>query len=102
MPFLKDNKNCFLRIEGEGFAGMPIDLELKLSVMDSPNSAGVVTDGIRYLAVARDLKLAGPLVAPAAYLMKRPPVQMPLQESIDGIEQLLEQHSRVNVAVTTA
>lgn len=92
VPFLKDNKNCFLRIEGEGFAGQPIELELKLSVMDSPNSAGVVTDAVRYLRVARDLKLTGPLIGPSAYLMKRPPVQLPLEEARDSITELLEKH----------
>ena len=102
VPWLKDNKNCFLRIEGEGFAGMPIDLELKLSVTDSPNSAGVVTDALRYIKVARDLKLAGPLTSPSAYLMKRPPVQMPLEEAREGIEQLLTQHQQLQVSVATA
>ncbi len=89
VPFLGDNKNCFLRIEGEGFAGQPIELELKLSVMDSPNSAGCSMDAIRYLKVARDRKLAGPLLAPSAYLMKRPPVQMHLEEARAGLVELL-------------
>ena len=102
VPFLKDNKNCFLRIEGEGFAGQPIELELKLSVMDSPNSAGVVMDAIRYIAVARDLGLAGPLVGPSAYLMKRPPVQMPLEEARDAIEAMLAQHIHNTMPITTA
>lgn len=89
VPFLGDNKNCFLRIEGEGFAGQPIELELKLSVMDSPNSAGCSMDAIRYLRVARDRKLAGPLLGPSAYLMKRPPVQMDLEGAREGLADLL-------------
>lgn len=93
VPFLKDNKNCFLRIEGEGFAGQPIELELKLSVMDSPNSAGVVMDAVRYIKIARELKLTGPLIGPSAYLMKRPPVQLPLDEARGSIEELISQYT---------
>ena len=75
VPWQKDNKICFLRIEGEGFGGLPIELELRLSVTDSPNSAGVVIDAIRYCRLARDMGLSGPLSAPSAYFMKHPPTQ---------------------------
>jgi myo-inositol-1-phosphate synthase len=71
-----DNKVCFLRIEGEGFAGIPIELELRMSVEDSPNSGGVVIDAIRCLKLARDRKIGGPLDSIAAYTMKHPPQQM--------------------------
>src|SRR5438093_7045371 len=68
----RDNKVCFLRIEGRGFGNAPIELELRLSVEDSPNSAGCVIDAIRCCRVARDRKIGGPLLSVAAYLMKHP------------------------------
>jgi len=89
VPWLKDNKCCFLRIEGEGFAGQPIELELRLSVMDSPNSAGCAMDAIRYCAAARDRGLGGPLLPPSAFFMKRPPVQMTLDAAQTGMQELL-------------
>ncbi len=70
-----DNKICFIRIEGRGFGDAPIELELRLSVEDSSNSAGVVIDAIRCAKLARDRGLVGPLEAPAAYYMKSPPRQ---------------------------
>jgi len=76
VPFLKDQKVCFLRIEGSGFAGQPLNLELRLAVEDSPNSAGVVVDAIRCCKLARDAGLAGPIEEASAWTMKRPPVQM--------------------------
>jgi len=71
----KDNKVAFIRIEGEGFGGSPINLEMRLSVQDSPNSAGVVIDAIRCVALARERGLAGPLNSASSYYMKTPPVQ---------------------------
>ena len=70
-----DNKICFIRIEGRGFGDAPIELELRLSVEDSSNSAGVVVDAIRCVRLAQDRGLAGPLEAPSAYYMKSPPKQ---------------------------
>ncbi len=71
----KDNKVAFIRIEGEGFGGAPINLEMRLSVQDSPNSAGVVIDAIRCAALAKERGLAGPLNSASSYYMKTPPVQ---------------------------
>ena len=79
VPFLKDNKVCFIRIEGTGFGGVPMNLELRLSVEDSPNSAAVVVDAIRCCKLARDAGLAGPIEPVSAWCMKHPPRQM-----IDG------------------
>ena len=76
VPWQRDNKVCFLRMEGRGFANAPIELELRLSVEDSPNSAGCVIDAIRCCRVARDRKIGGPLLSVAAYLMKHPPRQL--------------------------
>ena len=75
VPWQKDNKVCFLRIEARGFGGVPLNLELRLSVEDSPNSAGEAVDAIRCCKVGRDRGLAGPLEAISAYTMKHPPVQ---------------------------
>ena len=76
VPWQKDNKVAFIRLEGEGFGGAPIELELRLSVQDSPNSAGVVIDAVRCAGLALVRRLAGPLEAASAYHMKSPPKQM--------------------------
>jgi len=76
VPWQRDNKVCFIRIEGHGFGGAPIELEMRLSVEDSPNSAGVVIDAIRCARLALDRGEAGPLEAPSAYYMKSPPRQL--------------------------
>jgi myo-inositol-1-phosphate synthase len=72
VPWLNDNKLCFLRIEAEHFGGVPMNLEVRLSVEDSPNSAGVIVDAIRAAKVALDRKLSGPIVEASAYLFKSP------------------------------
>jgi myo-inositol-1-phosphate synthase len=77
VPWLQDRKICFLRMEGRIFGDVPVDLELRLSVEDSPNSAGVVIDAIRCCKLALDRGQCGPLEGPSAYFMKRPPVQYP-------------------------
>jgi myo-inositol-1-phosphate synthase len=76
VQFQKDNKVCFLRIQGIGFGGVPMEMELRLSVEDSPNSAAVVADAIRCCKLARDAKMAGPIDPVAAWCMKHPPRQM--------------------------
>ncbi|MFQ5721910.1 MAG: inositol-3-phosphate synthase, partial [Candidatus Aminicenantales bacterium] len=77
VPWQDDNKVCFLRMEGEGFGRFPFSLELRLSVEDSPNSAGMVIDAIRFCRIARSRGDAGPLFPISAYTMKHPPKQMP-------------------------
>jgi len=72
----RDNKICFIRMEARGFGDVPLELELRLSVQDSPNSAGVVIDAIRCAKLALDRGLGGPLEAVSAYYMKHPPRQM--------------------------
>ncbi len=89
VPWQRDNKVCFLRIEGRGFGGAPIELEARLSVQDSPNSAGIVIDVVRYVRLARDRGLAGPLLPISAYAMKHPPVQMRDEEAAREIEAFL-------------
>lgn len=85
----EDNKVCFLRVEGTGFGGVPIELEARLSVQDSPNSAGIVIDVIRYLKLARERGQAGPLLELSAYTMKHPPVQMRDTTAARRIEEFL-------------
>ena len=83
VSWLGDRKVCFLRIEAEHFGGVPMDLELRLSVDDSPNSAGVVVDAIRAAKTALDRGLAGPVVEAAAYLFKSPTEQHDDNEARD-------------------
>jgi myo-inositol-1-phosphate synthase len=75
VPWLTDRKWCNIRMEGRAFGDVPLNLELKLEVWDSPNSAGVVIDAVRCAKLALDRGLAGPLVGPASYFMKTPPKQ---------------------------
>ncbi len=77
VPWLKDRKWCHIRMEGTTFGDVPLNLELKLEVWDSPNSAGVVIDAVRCLRLALDRGLAGALVGPSSYFKKSPPVQIP-------------------------
>lgn len=94
VPWQKDNKVCFIRIEGQGFAGAPINLDMRLSVEDSPNSAGVVIDAIRCLKLARIHKLAGPLEDISAYYMKHPPRQMSDEMARAGVHDFIKIHGR--------
>lgn len=89
VPWQKDNKVCFLRMEGRGFAGVPLELELRLSVEDSPNSAGVAIDAIRCCALARKRGTAGPLTAVSAYTMKHPPKQVSDREARGLVEKFI-------------
>jgi len=75
VPWLEDQKWCHIRMEGTTFGNVPLKLELKLEVWDSPNSAGVVIDAIRCAKLAMDRGLAGTIAGPSAYFMKSPPVQ---------------------------
>jgi len=90
VPWQKDNKICFLRIEGRGFGGVPLNLELRLSVEDSPNSAGVTIDAIRCCKLARDRKIGGPLTSVSAYAMKHPPEQIPDREGRQRVEEFIQ------------
>jgi len=89
IPWLNDNKVCFLRMEGRGFGSVPLNIEIRLSVEDSPNSAGVVIDAIRCCKIARDRKLGGPLISPSAYFMKHPPQQFSDDVARDMVEDFI-------------
>ncbi|MGH8980647.1 MAG: inositol-3-phosphate synthase, partial [Acidimicrobiales bacterium] len=75
VPWLADRKWAYIRMEGRNFGDVPLNLELKLEVWDSPNSAGVIIDAVRCAKLALDRGIGGPLVGPSAYFMKSPPVQ---------------------------
>ena len=75
VPWLDDRKWCYIRLEGRNFGDVPLNLELKLEVWDSPNSAGVIIDAVRCCKVALDRGIGGPLAGPSAYFMKSPAVQ---------------------------
>lgn len=81
IPWLGDRKWCYIRMEGRTFGDVPLNLEAKLEVWDSPNSAGVVIDAIRCCKLARDRGLRGTLVGPSAYFMKSPPIQYTDEEA---------------------
>ena len=76
VPWLLDRKWCYIRMEGTTYGDVPLNVELKLEVWDSPNSAGVITDAIRCLKLGLDRGLKGTLVAPSSYFMKSPPRQI--------------------------
>ncbi|MBE0430744.1 MAG: inositol-3-phosphate synthase [Dehalococcoidia bacterium] len=75
VPWLEDRKFCYLKMEGRTFGDVPLSVELKMEVWDSPNSAGVVIDAIRCCKLALDRGLSGTVVGPSAYFMKSPPIQ---------------------------
>jgi len=75
VPWLTDRKWCHIRMEGRAFGDVPLQLELKLEVWDSPNSAGVMIDAVRCAKLALDRGIGGPLIAPSSYFMKTPPQQ---------------------------
>ncbi|MEI7988642.1 MAG: inositol-3-phosphate synthase [Chloroflexota bacterium] len=75
VPWLTDRKFCYIKMEGTTFGNVPLNLEAKLEVWDSPNSAGVVIDAVRCLKLALDRGLSGPILSPSSYFMKTPPKQ---------------------------
>jgi myo-inositol-1-phosphate synthase len=86
VPWLTDRKWAYIRLEGTAFGDVPLNAELKLEVWDSPNSAGVVIDGVRCLKLARDRGIGGPLLGPSSYFMKSPPVQYRDSNARDHVE----------------
>jgi myo-inositol-1-phosphate synthase len=86
VPWLTDRKWCHIRMEGRAFGDVPLNIELKLEVWDSPNSAGVVIDAVRCAKLALDRKLSGSLLEPSSYFMKTPPVQYTDDEARRKVE----------------
>ncbi|MDE3088168.1 MAG: inositol-3-phosphate synthase [Chloroflexota bacterium] len=89
VPWLTDRKWCYIRMEGTTFGNVPLNLELKLEVWDSPNSAGVVIDAVRCAKIALDRGLKGALVAPSSYFMKSPPKQFPDDQAREMVEEFI-------------
>jgi myo-inositol-1-phosphate synthase len=89
VPWLEDRKWCHIRMEGRTFGDVPLNIDLKLEVWDSPNSAGVVIDAIRCAKLAMDRGEAGALLSPSAYFMKSPPVQYTDDEARQMVEDFI-------------
>ena len=89
VPWLTDRKWCYIRMEGTTFGDVPLHAELKLEVWDSPNSAGVVIDGVRCCKLALDRGLGGAMIEPSAYFMKSPPVQFTDDEAHKRLEEYI-------------
>ena len=92
VPWQKDNKICFLRIESKHFGDVPMNIEVRLSVEDSPNSAGVAIDSIRCCKLALDNKLKGAIIEPAAYFQKHPPKQIEDREARELVEKFIDKY----------
>jgi myo-inositol-1-phosphate synthase len=90
VPWMNDNKVCFLRMEGYEFGNVPMHVELRLSVEDSPNSSGVVIDAIRCCKVAKDRGIGGLLISPSAYFMKHPRTQFADEEAREMVEAFIQ------------
>lgn len=94
VPWLKDRKWAYIRLEGRTFGDVPLNIELKLEVWDSPNSAGVVIDAVRCCKLALDHGLSGALLSPSAYFMKSPPIQYTDAEAWELVEEFIIRYSR--------
>jgi myo-inositol-1-phosphate synthase len=92
VPWLTDRKWAHIRLEGQAFGDVPLNVELKLEVWDSPNSAGIVIDAVRCCKLALNRGFGGPLEGPSAYLMKSPPVQHPDPVARDMTEAFIAEH----------
>src|SRR5207253_1505568 len=91
---LDDRKWAFVRLEGKAFGDVPLNLEYKLEVWDSPNSAGIIIDALRAAKIAKDRGIGGPILSASSYLMKSPPGQYFDDEARDAVEDLLVQDDR--------
>jgi myo-inositol-1-phosphate synthase len=94
VPWLTDRKWAYIRMEGSAFGDVPLNVELKLEVWDSPNSAGIVIDAVRLAKLALNNGLAGSLEAPSAYLMKSPSRQIQDDEAREQVEAFIKKHAR--------
>ena len=89
VPWLTDRKFCYIRMEGRAFGNVPLEMEVRMEVWDSPNSAGVIIDAVRCAKLAMDRGLSGPIEAPSSYFMKSPPKQF----TDDEARQLVEEYA---------
>ena len=98
MPWLEDRKWAYIRLEGTSFGDVPLNIELKIEVHDSPNSAGIVIDAVRLGKLALNNGISGPLEGPAAYFMKSPPVQYDDDVAYEMVEDFIRANARVTGA----
>ena len=98
VPWLTDRKWAYIRMEGSSFGDVPLNLELKLEVWDSPNSAGIVIDAVRLAKLALNNGVAGALEGPSSYLMKSPPKQVPDDDAYEATEKFIGENARHAVA----
>ena len=94
VPWLTDRKWCYIRMEGSAFGDVPLLLDLKLEVWDSPNSAGIVIDAVRLAKLALNNGVAGSLIGPSSYLMKSPPQQIADDDAYEQTEEFIERYRR--------
>ncbi|NDB50446.1 MAG: inositol-3-phosphate synthase, partial [Actinobacteria bacterium] len=90
VQWLDDRKWAFVRLEGRAFGDVPLTIEYKLEVWDSPNSAGVIIDAVRCAKLALDRKIGGPLLSPSSYFMKSPPEQYTDEEALIRTQEFIE------------
>jgi myo-inositol-1-phosphate synthase len=102
VPWLTDRKWAYIRMEGTSFGDVPLNLELKLEVWDSPNSAGIVIDAVRLAKLALNKGIAGALEGPSAYLMKSPPKQIVDDDAEAAVERFIKEHRRSRVKADKA
>jgi myo-inositol-1-phosphate synthase len=89
VPWLEDRKWAMIRLEGRNFGDVPLTIEMKLEVWDSPNSAGIIIDAVRAAKIAKDRGIGGPLIGPSAYFMKSPPVQFTDERAREMVEEFI-------------
>ena len=94
VPWLTDRKWAYIRLEGSSFGDVPLNVEMKLEVWDSPNSAGIVIDAVRLAKLALNNGIAGSLEGPSSYLMKSPPRQIPDDDAVELVEEFIERNRR--------
>src|SRR4029078_4602979 len=97
VPWLTDRKWAYIRMEGSAFGDVPLNLERKLEVWDSPTSAGIVIDAVRLAKLAMNNGVSGALEGPSSYLMKSPPVQVPDDEAYEATEKFIRDNARTPV-----
>jgi myo-inositol-1-phosphate synthase len=90
VQWLDDRKWAFVRLEGRAFGDVPLNIEYKLEVWDSPNSAGVIIDAVRCAKLALDRKIGGPLLSPSSYFMKSPPEQYSDEEAHNRTQEFID------------
>jgi myo-inositol-1-phosphate synthase len=89
VPWLDDRKWAYVRLEGRSFGDTPLNLEYKLEVWDSPNSAGIIIDAVRAAKIAKDRGIGGPVISPSSYFMKSPPIQYSDTEAQEAVEKFI-------------